>query len=90
MPAKERAKYIFRIARMISERPRELSVIESMDGGKPIRERRDFDIPAAAKHFFYYAGWADKLDYAFPKRKPQSLGVATQIIPRNFPLLMAA
>jgi aldehyde dehydrogenase (NAD+) len=90
MPAKERGKYVFRIARMIQERSRELAVIESMDGGKPIRESRDFDIPAAANHFFYYAGWADKLDYAFPNRKPKSLGVAAQIIPWNFPLLMAA
>lgn len=90
MPAKERAKYIFRISRVIQERARELAVIESMDGGKPIRESRDFDIPLAAHHFFYYAGWADKLDYAFPNRKPTSLGVAAQIIPWNFPLLMAA
>lgn len=90
MPSKERAKYIFRIARVIQERARELAVIETMDGGKPIRESRDFDVPMAANHFFYYAGWADKLDYAFPNRKPQSLGVAAQIIPWNFPLLMAA
>jgi aldehyde dehydrogenase (NAD+) len=90
MPAKERAKYIFRIARVMQERARELAVIESLDGGKPIRESRDFDIPTAANHFFYYAGWADKLDYAFPNRKPSSLGVAAQIIPWNFPLLMAA
>lgn len=90
MPAKERAKYIFRIARVIQERARELAVIESMDGGKPIRESRDFDVPTAANHFFYYAGWADKLEYAFPNRNPQSLGVAAQIIPWNFPLLMAA
>lgn len=90
MPASERAKYIFRIARMIQERSRELAVIETMDGGKPIRESRDFDIPTAANHFFYYAGWADKLDYAFPNKKPQSIGVAAQIIPWNFPLLMAA
>ncbi|MBK7818840.1 MAG: aldehyde dehydrogenase family protein [Sphingobacteriaceae bacterium] len=90
MPAKERAKYIFRIARVMQERARELAVIESMDGGKPIRESRDFDIPTAANHFFYYAGWADKLDYAFPNKKPKSLGVAAQIIPWNFPLLMAA
>lgn len=75
---------------MIQERSRELAVIETMDGGKPIRESRDFDIPTAANHFFYYAGWADKLDYAFPNKKPQSLGVAAQIIPWNFPLLMAA
>jgi len=90
MPAKERAKYIFRIARMIQERAREFAVIESMDGGKPIRESRDIDVPLAANHFFYYAGWADKLEYAFPGRNPQSLGVAGQIIPWNFPLLMAA
>ena len=90
MPAKERAKYIFRIARMIQERSRELAVIESMDGGKPIRESRDIDVPLAANHFFYYAGWADKLEYAFPGRNPSSLGVAGQIIPWNFPLLMAA
>jgi aldehyde dehydrogenase (NAD+) len=87
---KERAKYIYRIARMIQERARELAVIETLDGGKPIRESCDFDIPTAANHFFYYAGWADKLDYAFPNRTPQSLGVAGQIIPWNFPLLMAA
>lgn len=86
----ERGKYIFRIARMIQEKARELSVIESMDGGKPIRESRDIDIPLAAAHFFYYAGWADKLEYAFPNRKPKPLGVAGQIIPWNFPLLMAA
>jgi aldehyde dehydrogenase (NAD+) len=88
--AKERGKYIFRIARMIQERARELSVIETMNGGKTIRESRDIDIPLAANHFFYYAGWADKLEYAFPGRTPQSLGVAGQIIPWNFPLLMAA
>jgi aldehyde dehydrogenase (NAD+) len=90
MPAKERAKYIFRIARLMQERAREFSVIESMDGGKPIRESRDVDVPLAANHFFYYAGWADKLEYAFPNRNPQPLGVAGQIIPWNFPLLMAA
>ncbi len=90
MPAKERAKYIYRIARLIQEKAREFAVIESMDGGKPIRESRDVDVPLAAAHFFYYAGWADKLDYAFPNRKPQSLGVAGQITPWNFPLLMAA
>ncbi len=88
--AKERSKYIYRIARMIQERARELAVIETLDGGKSIRESRDFDVPTAANHFFYYAGWADKLEYAFPNRKPQSLGVAGQIIPWNFPLLMAA
>ncbi len=90
MPATERAKYIFRISRMIQEKARELAVIESLDGGKPIRESRDIDIPLAANHFFYYAGWADKLEYAFPNRIPQPLGVAGQIIPWNFPLLMAA
>jgi aldehyde dehydrogenase (NAD+) len=90
MQPKERAKYIFRIARVIQERSRELAVIESLNGGKPIRESRDFDIPTAANHFFYYAGWADKLEYAFPNRHPKSLGVAAQIIPWNFPLLMAA
>ena len=87
---RERAKYIFRIARMIQERAREFAIIESLDGGKPIRESRDFDIPTAANHFFYYAGWADKLAYAFPNRKALPLGVAGQIIPWNFPLLMAA
>ncbi|MFA6468090.1 MAG: aldehyde dehydrogenase family protein [Bacteroidota bacterium] len=90
MPGKERAKYIYRIARMIQERAREFAVIETMDGGKPIRESRDIDIPLAANHFFYYAGWADKLEYAFPNRRPQPVGVAGQIIPWNFPLLMAA
>ncbi|MBS1920469.1 MAG: aldehyde dehydrogenase family protein [Bacteroidetes bacterium] len=87
---KERAKYVFRIARMIQERARELAIIESLDGGKPIRESRDFDVPTAANHFFYYAGWADKLEYAFPNRNTEPLGVAGQIIPWNFPLLMAA
>ena len=90
MPAKERAKYIFRIARMMQEKARELAIIETLDGGKPIRESRDFDVPTAANHFFYYAGWADKLEYAFPNRRTESLGVAGQIIPWNFPLLMAA
>jgi aldehyde dehydrogenase (NAD+) len=90
MPGKERAKYIYRIARMIQERAREFAVIETLDGGKPIRESRDFDVPTAANHFFYYAGWADKLAYAFPNRSTQPLGVAGQIIPWNFPLLMAA
>ncbi|MCK6640445.1 MAG: aldehyde dehydrogenase family protein [Bacteroidia bacterium] len=90
MPAAERGKYLYRIARMIQERARELAVIESMDGGKPIRESRDIDVPLAAAHFFYYAGWADKLEYAFPGRTPEPLGVAGQIIPWNFPLLMAA
>jgi len=90
MAAKERAKYIFRISRIVQERARELAIVESMDGGKPIRESRDIDIPLAAQHFFYYAGWSDKLDYAFPNRKTAPLGVAGQIIPWNFPLLMAA
>ena len=75
---------------MIQERAKEFAVIESMDGGKPIRESRDIDIPLAANHFFYYAGWADKLEYAFPNKNPNPLGVAGQIIPWNFPLLMAA
>ncbi len=90
MPARERGKYLYRIARLIQERAREFAVIETLDGGKPIRESRDIDIPLAANHFFYYAGWADKLPYAFPNRKPMPLGVAGQIIPWNFPLLMAA
>ncbi len=90
MNPSERGKYIFRIARLIQERAREFAVIESMDGGKPIRESRDVDVPLAAAHFFYYAGWADKLDYAFPGRSTKSLGVVGQIIPWNFPLLMAA
>ena len=90
LSAGDRGKYIFRIARILQERAREFAAIESLDGGKPIRESRDIDIPLAAAHFFYYAGWADKLEYAFPGRKPVSLGVAGQIIPWNFPLLMAA
>lgn len=90
MPAKERGKYLYRIARMIQERAREFSVIETLNGGKTIRESRDIDVPLAANHFFYYAGWADKLEYAFPNRNPMPLGVAGQIIPWNFPLLMAA
>ena len=90
MPASERSKYIYRIARILQERAREFAVIESLDGGKPIRESRDIDIPLAAAHFFYYAGWADKLEYAFPGRYAVPLGVAGQIIPWNFPLLMAA
>ena len=90
MKPAERGKYIYRIARILQERAREFAVIESLDGGKPIRESRDIDIPLAAAHFFYYAGWADKLEYAFPGRRPRPLGVAGQIIPWNFPLLMAA
>ena len=87
---KERAKYVFRIARLVQEKAREFAVIESLDGGKPIRESKSVDIPLAAAHFFYYAGWADKLKYAFPNRNPVPRGVAGQIIPWNFPLLMAA
>jgi aldehyde dehydrogenase (NAD+) len=90
LPASERAKYLFRIARILQERSREFAVAESLDGGKPIRESRDVDLPLAAAHFFYYAGWADKLEYAFPNRAPRPLGVAAQIIPWNFPLLMLA
>ena len=86
----ERAKYLFRIARILQERSREFAVHESLNGGKPIRESRDVDLPLAAAHFFYYAGWADKLEYAFPHRRPKPLGVAGQIIPWNFPLLMLA
>jgi aldehyde dehydrogenase (NAD+) len=89
LPA-ERAKYLFRIARILQERSRELAVAESLDGGKPIKESRDVDLPLAAAHFFYHAGWADKLEYAFANRRPQPLGVAAQIIPWNFPLLMLA
>jgi aldehyde dehydrogenase (NAD+) len=86
----ERAKYLFRIARILQERSREFAVLESLNGGKPIKESRDVDLPLAAAHFFYYAGWADKLEYAFPHRRPRPLGVAGQIIPWNFPLLMLA
>lgn len=86
----ERAKYIYRIARLIQEKARALAVVETMDGGKPIKESRDIDIPLAAAHFFYYAGWADKLEYAFPNRSVSPVGVAGQVIPWNFPLLMAA
>jgi aldehyde dehydrogenase (NAD+) len=90
LPGSERAKYLFRIARILQERSREFAVLESLNGGKPIRESRDVDLPLSAAHFFYYAGWADKLEYAFPNRKPRPLGVAGQIIPWNFPLLMLA
>ena len=90
LSGKERGKYIYRIARILQERAREFAVVETLNGGKAIRESRDIDIPLAAAHFFYYAGWADKIEYAFPNRKPKSLGVAGQIIPWNFPLLMAA
>lgn len=90
MSGRERGKYLFRIARIIQEKARELSVLETMDGGKPIKETRDVDLPLVAAHFFYHAGWADKLKYAFPGKTPRPLGVAGQIIPWNFPLLMAA
>jgi aldehyde dehydrogenase (NAD+) len=90
LPGSERAKYLFRIARALQERAREFAVLESMNGGKPIKESRDVDLPLAAAHFFYYAGWADKLEYAFPNRRPRPVGVAGQVIPWNFPLLMLA
>jgi aldehyde dehydrogenase (NAD+) len=90
MPGAERAKYIYRVARMIQERSRELAVLESLDNGKPIKESRDVDVPLAAAHFFYHAGWADKLEYAGLGPDPKPLGVAGQVIPWNFPLLMAA
>ncbi|MCR6488600.1 aldehyde dehydrogenase family protein [Amycolatopsis sp. OK19-0408] len=90
LPGTERAKYLFRIARLIQERSRELAVLESLDNGKPIKESRDSDIPTAAAHFFYHAGWADKLEYAGYGPNPRPLGVAGQIIPWNFPLLMLA
>jgi aldehyde dehydrogenase (NAD+) len=90
MPGRERSKYLFRIARLIQERARELAVLESLDNGKPIRESRDVDVPLAAAHFFYYAGWADKLGFAGFGADPQPLGVAAQVVPWNFPLLMAA
>src|SRR5207247_2950399 len=86
----QRSKYLFRIARAIQERARELAVLESLDNGKPIKESRDVDVPMAAAHFFYYAGWADKLGYAGFGPDPRPLGVAGQVIPWNFPLLMAA
>ena len=90
LTAAQRGKYIYRIARLIQERAREFAVIESLDGGKPIRESRDVDVPLAAAHFFYHAGWADKLNYAFPGANSSPIGVVGQIIPWNFPLLMAA
>jgi aldehyde dehydrogenase (NAD+) len=90
LPGAGRAKYLYRIARALQERAREFAVLEALNGGKPIKESRDVDIPLAAAHFFYYAGWADKLEYAFPNRTPHPLGVAGQVIPWNFPLLMAA
>ena len=90
MPGSERAKYLYRIARILQERSREFAVLESIDNGKPIKETRDVDIPLAAAHFFYYAGWADKLEYAGFGPDPRPIGVAGQVIPWNFPLLMAA
>ncbi len=86
----ERAKYLYRIARILQERSREFAVLETLDGGKPIKESRDVDLPLAAAHLFHHAGWADKLEYAFPGRRPRPLGVVGQVIPWNFPLLMAA
>jgi len=90
LPGRERAKYIFRLARLLQDRAREFAVAETLDGGKPIKESRDFDVPMAAAHFFYHAGWADKLDYVAPGRKVAPLGVVGQVIPWNFPLLMMA
>lgn len=90
MPGRERGKYLFRIARLLQDRAREFAVAETIDGGKPIKESRDFDVPTAAAHFFYYAGWADKLAYAIPAQKIEPLGVVGQVIPWNFPLLMLA
>ncbi|MCY3653337.1 MAG: aldehyde dehydrogenase family protein [bacterium] len=90
MQKSERAKYLYRIARMLAERSREFAVLETLDGGKPIKESRDFDLPMSSAHFFYYAGWADKLEYAFPGLGTDSIGVVGQIIPWNFPMLMVA
>jgi len=90
LPGKERGKYLYRLARIIQERARELAVLESIDNGKPIRESRDVDLPLVAAHFFYYAGWVDKLSYAVPGRQARPIGVAAQVIPWNFPLLMLA
>ncbi|MDY7100297.1 MAG: aldehyde dehydrogenase family protein [Actinomycetota bacterium] len=90
LPGRDRARYLYRLARLVQERSRELAVLESMDGGKPIRESRDVDLPLVAAHLFHHAGWADKLDYAFPGRVARPRGVCAQIIPWNFPLLMAA
>ena len=90
MPGKERSKYLYRLARMLQERSREFAVLETLDGGKPIKESRDIDLPLAAAHFFYYAGWADKLEYAFPGLDTRSVGVVGQVIPWNFPMLMLA
>ena len=90
MSGSDRGKYLFRIARLVQERARELAVAESLDNGKPIKESRDVDVPLVAAWFFYYAGWADKLDYAGLGASPRALGVAAQVIPWNFPLLMLA
>ena len=90
MPGRERGKYLFRIARLLQDRAREFAVAETLDGGKPIKESRDFDVPMAAAHFFYHAGWADKLEYVSPGRRVAPLGVIGQVIPWNFPLLMLA
>jgi acyl-CoA reductase-like NAD-dependent aldehyde dehydrogenase len=90
LPGRARAKYVFRLARLLQDRAREFAVLESIDGGKPIRESRDVDVPLAAAHLFYHAGWADKLQYAVPGMRARPLGVVGQIIPWNFPLLMAA
>src|SRR5947208_8282429 len=90
MPGRERAKYLYRIARLLQDRAREFAVAETLDGGKPIKESRDFDVPMTAAHFFYHAGWADKLEYAVPGAKVVPLGVVGQVIPWNFPLLMLA
>ena len=90
MSGAERGKYLFRIARGIAERARELAVVETLDNGKPIKESRDVDVPTASAHFFYHAGWADKLQHAGYGPSPRPLGVAGQVIPWNFPLLMAA
>jgi aldehyde dehydrogenase (NAD+) len=90
LPGRERGKYLFRIARLLQDRAREFAVAETMDGGKPIRESRDFDVPMTAAHFFYHAGWADKLEYVLPGRRVAPLGVVGQVIPWNFPLLMLA
>jgi aldehyde dehydrogenase (NAD+) len=90
LPGAERGKYLYRIARLIQDRAREFAVAETMDGGKPIKESRDFDVPMAAAHFFYHAGWADKLEYAMPGVTVVPLGVVGQVIPWNFPLLMLA
>jgi aldehyde dehydrogenase (NAD+) len=90
LAGRERGKYLFRIARLLQDRAREFAVAETLDGGKPIKESRDFDVPMAAAHFFYHAGWADKLEYVAPGRRAQPLGVVGQVIPWNFPLLMLA